>query len=546
MASPAEKTAEVATLLHVHVENKDTENKQPPAVTADYSKFRIVENKAEKRKATKVHSSITASMWASRITTYMNTLSVMQLCGVMFFCITLINLFFAVLYNLHEDGCCGNDDHDFQESFFFSVQTFSTIGYGALAPKGTYINIIVFFEGLLSMTSITMLSGLVISQFFRPLVQLEVSHSPVICNHDQVPTLKIRLANLLGTHRIILNMQVSIYMLRLEKNEEGHGMRRMRPVNLSLTCWPRFNSVWTLMHPITADNQSPFFGEGPASLAKSEAFLHIMLTGVDVATQASFCEMRFVDCTAIQWGADFYSMVEFDKAQNILTMDFKYMNAVVPAMVYMRADETQTIVAVENKRRMSLMAKEKSRLDSVLESMNEDVYNTPGGLDAAILEAEDEMKVEAMKQDAFAQQGKKQRSSSLPARKNNLALPLSPAIVIEKAQRGKKACPGIMKDGVMLNMEDVASQLIPRLEKSCQGRSRVHTGTGIEGEAQVSKKPPSPDKHNHDGDVLSVPSTPVLAAVSAKVGATVEPTMVLLSNEANPAEHVTSFDPCRD
>src|SRR5579871_898380 len=57
-----------------------------------------------------------------------------------------VNVVFAGLYMLDPHGLAGARPGSFADAFFFSVQTLGTIGYGGLAPKSLYANVIVTIE----------------------------------------------------------------------------------------------------------------------------------------------------------------------------------------------------------------------------------------------------------------------------------------------------------------------------------------------------------------------------------------------------------------
>jgi len=51
-----------------------------------------------------------------------------------------VNTGFAALYLMSPHGILHEHPNSFLDAFFFSVQTFGSIGYGVLAPSSTYVN----------------------------------------------------------------------------------------------------------------------------------------------------------------------------------------------------------------------------------------------------------------------------------------------------------------------------------------------------------------------------------------------------------------------
>src|SRR5581483_9838735 len=62
----------------------------------------------------------------------------------------LINLFFGAIYFVLRDGL-HPPNLDYANCFFFSVQTFSTVGYGTISPASFAVHIITVVETFLGL-----------------------------------------------------------------------------------------------------------------------------------------------------------------------------------------------------------------------------------------------------------------------------------------------------------------------------------------------------------------------------------------------------------
>ncbi|MCC6806588.1 MAG: hypothetical protein IT381_04115 [Deltaproteobacteria bacterium] len=80
------------------------------------------------------------------------------------------NLVFAAIYTLLGDAISGANG--FVDNFFFSVQTFATIGYGGLMPKTTLANSVVVLESMSGIFGVAILTGLMFAKFSRPSAHL--------------------------------------------------------------------------------------------------------------------------------------------------------------------------------------------------------------------------------------------------------------------------------------------------------------------------------------------------------------------------------------
>lgn len=87
----------------------------------------------------------------------------------------LINLFFACIYFIIGiEGISGVHLNDwfegFMDSFFFSSQTLTTVGYGAMSPANKSIGLIAAFESFIGLLGFALATGLLYGRFSKPKV----------------------------------------------------------------------------------------------------------------------------------------------------------------------------------------------------------------------------------------------------------------------------------------------------------------------------------------------------------------------------------------
>ncbi len=171
------------------------------------------------------------------------------------------NLVFAGIYTLLPDAIQGSTG--FLDNFFFSVQTWATIGYGGMTPKTTAANVVVVIESMVGIFGVALLTGLLFAKFSRPSSRLLFADLAVISMYEGKPTLMIRVAN--ERHSTIVDANAHVTLLRPTTTAEGHQMRRLYDLKLVRDMQPVFRISWTLMHVI--DEHSPL-----ADLSTDEAF----------------------------------------------------------------------------------------------------------------------------------------------------------------------------------------------------------------------------------------------------------------------------------
>jgi inward rectifier potassium channel len=167
-----------------------------------------------------------------------------------------INAVFAGLYLLEPGTIGGARTHSFADAFFFSVQTFSTIGYGVLTPATSYGNLVVTAEAAVGLLSAAFATGLMFAKAARPHSSALFSKVLVLSGRNGVPTLAFRIGNARGNE--VVDATVSVTVLKDDITSEGEHLRRMHELRLVRSRSPIFTMSWTVMHEL--DAESPLAG----------------------------------------------------------------------------------------------------------------------------------------------------------------------------------------------------------------------------------------------------------------------------------------------
>ena len=196
--------------------------------------------------------------------------------GLVFGGLIAINLVFAIVF-LVIGGVEGARPGNFQDCFFFSVQTFTTIGYGKMVPVTLAAHTVVMLEAFTGILVTALITGLVFARFSRPTARIVFSRNVLIAPYDGKRTLMFRLVNERSNRVVQANVRVSL--LRMHKTIEGHTMRRLIDLKLQRSDSAMFAITWTVFH--TLDESSPLFGATRESLAAERIGLVVTLIGVD-------------------------------------------------------------------------------------------------------------------------------------------------------------------------------------------------------------------------------------------------------------------------
>lgn len=163
------------------------------------------------------------------------------------------NIFFAALYVLEPGAVTNADPQSFLDAFFFSVQTMSTIGYGAMSPATSYGHMIVTVEAAVGIIGVAIVTGLVFAKASRPKASAMFSAPVVLTEMDGEKVLIFRVGNARGNEVVDATMDFTV--MRDHLSPEGHHLRRLHDLKLTRRRSPMFVLSWVVMHVI--DEESP-------------------------------------------------------------------------------------------------------------------------------------------------------------------------------------------------------------------------------------------------------------------------------------------------
>jgi inward rectifier potassium channel len=207
------------------------------------------------------------------------------------------NTLFALVYLLQPGAIANARPGSFLDAFFFSVETFGTIGYGVMAPTTVYANIVMTVETLVGIMLVALTAGIMFARVSRPTARVLFSQVAVVTPYNGVPTLMVRMGN--QRRNRILQAEVGLTLVRNERTAEGVFMRRFYDLDLARSRTPIFAMSFQVMHAL--DERSPLHGATAESLEADEVEILVTVTGLDetmsqtVHARASYLphEVRF-------------------------------------------------------------------------------------------------------------------------------------------------------------------------------------------------------------------------------------------------------------
>jgi len=199
------------------------------------------------------------------------------------------NVLFALVYLLGDEPVANARPGSFADLFFFSVETTSTVGYGDMHPQTLFGHVVATVENFVGLVSMAMMTGVVFARFSRPRARIMFARNPVICLHEGLPTLAIRIAN--ARNSFISEATAKIWSIGPTESEEGRRRVSFDPMKLRKSENPTFTLTWTLYHPIDVDSR--LHGLSVNDLAASEMNFVLSISGLD-ETSAQMVRARII------------------------------------------------------------------------------------------------------------------------------------------------------------------------------------------------------------------------------------------------------------
>lgn len=224
-----------------------------------------------------------------------------------------LNVIFALVYFLlgpdavvrGDLSLLQGDAYRLIQCFYFSVETFATVGYGSLIPNGNAANLVMTAECFIGVLYVALVTGVFFARFSRPTARVVFSRVAVIRPEDGVPSLMFRLANLRLNQ--IVDAQISVNLARAEKTKEGETYRTFQELKLERQRSPMFVLSWTIVHPI--DQHSPLYGMSRQDFLDQEAEIIVVLTGWDETFSSTIHARYSYIADDIRWDHRFLDII---------------------------------------------------------------------------------------------------------------------------------------------------------------------------------------------------------------------------------------------
>ena len=237
----------------------------------------------------------------------------------------LLNAVFAFFYFLGDAPIANVTGDSPLDLFYFSIETLATVGYGDMHPQTSYGHAVATAEIFTGMCFLAVMTGLIFARFSRPRARFIFADHPVVTLRDGRQTLMIRMAN--ARHNTISRATARLWLIRVERTQEGDQLRRFYELALDRQEHPMFMLSWTLLHAI--DKTSPLHGATAADLAQVDAALVLTVSGVDDSSAQQLHARQIYAADDIRWHHR-YRDISSTSADGRLMLDYSKFHEVLP------------------------------------------------------------------------------------------------------------------------------------------------------------------------------------------------------------------------
>lgn len=235
-----------------------------------------------------------------------------------------VNFVFAGLYLLGGDCIANAHPGSLWDAFFFSVQTWATIGYGGMAPKTRYADVLVAIESFSGLTSMSVITGLIFTKFAQPRAKVRFTKNVLMSRFDGRPVLMFRLGNMRGNQ--IVEARIHVVFTTEVQTAEGQTFRKLIDLPLVRQSNAMFTLTWQVMHVI--DAQSPLYGLGQKDIIDGRIQVIVSMSGTDEQFNQAIHTRHVYEHPDFVWNHRFADVLGFENGVRVI--DYGCFDALVP------------------------------------------------------------------------------------------------------------------------------------------------------------------------------------------------------------------------
>jgi inward rectifier potassium channel len=166
---------------------------------------------------------------------------------------------------------------EIKEIYFFSTETFTTVGYGRVNPIGDGANFVASIEAMSGFITFAIITGLIYGRFAKPKAFIAFSEHALIAPYREKSGLMFRFVSFKDNHTLTaVEIKVNVALQVLENEKMTYKfydleLERNRVDSLPMN--------WTVVHPI--DEKSPLVGLSWEDMKNADLEIYVLVRGFD-------------------------------------------------------------------------------------------------------------------------------------------------------------------------------------------------------------------------------------------------------------------------
>lgn len=165
----------------------------------------------------------------------------------------------------------------FKEIYFFSTETFTTVGYGRVNPIGDGANLVASLEALNGFLYLAVFTGLIYGRFSKPKAYLAFSDYATVAPFQGKTGLMFRFVSYKQNHTLT-DVEVKLTCALLVQ-ENGNSAYKFFNLPLERSKVENLPMNWTVVHPI--DENSPLLGLSETDMKDADVELYVLIRAFD-------------------------------------------------------------------------------------------------------------------------------------------------------------------------------------------------------------------------------------------------------------------------